>query len=266
MTTTLNLFDHLLSMGKKYQELGRTLDALRVLTRLAGLREMPGEVAEECQVRLGEMQLKRRRFRRARRHLTAALQHAPEQARTHHLLAQAYLGDGRGDQQRAEEHFRRSLELDDTQVACLVDAGLLAIKLGQCEEGLGWLRRAAELAPDDWQVIGKLARGLRLTGHAEEGRKILRFALFRNPRSPRFRKLWTDCQFQLLRQEQERQRLEQEAHVENEEGAVILAFRPRDEFPEQVAVPEGTRLEGATSLPGPHSPWSIRLSDQQNVQ
>ena len=108
MTTTLNLFDHLLSTGKKYQELGRTLDALRVLTRLTRLREMPAEVAEECQLRLGEMQLKRRRYRRARRHLTAALQYAPEQARTHHLLGQAYLGDGRGDQQRAEEHFRRS--------------------------------------------------------------------------------------------------------------------------------------------------------------
>ena len=162
--------------------------------------------------------------------------------------------------------FAGRLELDDSQVACLVDAGLLAIKLGQCEEGLGWLRRAAELAPDDWQVIGKLARGLRQTGHAEEGRKILRFALFRNPRSPRFRKLWTDCQFQLLRQEQERQRLEQEAHVENEEGAVILAFQPRVDLRERVGVPEGTRLDAGTSLPGPHSPWSSQLSDQQNVQ
>src|SRR5437868_15245315 len=102
-------------MWRTFQELGRTLDALRVLTRLPGFRELPGEVAEEAQVRLAEIQIKRRKYQRARRHLTAALQHRSEEPRYHYLMGIASLAEGRGDLKRADEHFRRSLALDGTQ-------------------------------------------------------------------------------------------------------------------------------------------------------
>src|SRR4051812_9819715 len=105
MATILNVFDHLLARGKRLQALGRNRDAGAVFTRLAGLRLLPGPVAEEAQLRLAELALKRRRFAQARRHLTAALRHQPDSARYHFLLATALQGED-GDLDRAAEHFR----------------------------------------------------------------------------------------------------------------------------------------------------------------
>ena len=62
MTTTLNFHDHLLSLGRKYQEVGRFADAETLLGRLSGFRELPAAAAEEAQARLAELHLRRRQF------------------------------------------------------------------------------------------------------------------------------------------------------------------------------------------------------------
>ena len=199
MRVTINLFDHLLETGRRYHELGRHRDALTVLTRLSACRDVPAEVAEEAQARLGELQLKRRKFKRARRHLTVALRHRPDEARYHHLMGLACQEEDRGDLERAAKHYRRSLALDATDVKCLVDFGLLAIRLGRSDDGLAKLREAVALAPDEPTVTAKLVKGLRHLGKPDEARAEVRAALFRNPRDPRFRRLWTEFQFRELR-------------------------------------------------------------------
>lgn len=262
MTITLNLYDHLLSQGRKYEELGRVLDALRYLTRLASIRDLPEEVATECQTRLGKIQLKRRRFLRARHHLGRALEQEPENASLHHLSGLAYLAEGRGDQKKALAEFQRALELDENLIPCMVDTGLLMIKLGKSQEGLLLLRRAGELAPDDSLVIGKLARGLRRTGQGEEARRIIRLTLFRNPRSVGFRKLWNDCQYQMVRQEQERKRMMEEANNLEGDTLVLLPFL-RPEFNLDSS---DQRLDPATGLPGPHVARMTGRPELKHVQ
>jgi len=269
MDTTLNLIEHLLAMARKYQDLGRAQDALRILTRLTSFRDLPGPAAEEAVVRLAEIQLKRRKYRRARRHLTAALRHQPAEGRYHYLMGTACLAEGRGDPERAAEHFRRALELEPTLVKCLLDFGLLAIRLGQTDEGLARLRQAAELSPDDPQVIARLVKGLRQTGRSDEARAVLRAALFRNPRLPRFRRLWQEFQFHQLRQEQERQRQDRQKLADDADEPVLLPFvrlvtdAVNDPTPEP---PDGIRADGPTTVSGPHLPWSSRRSDQRHVQ
>jgi Tfp pilus assembly protein PilF len=199
MKATLNLVDHVLALGRRYQAMGRHRDAMGVLTRLCGFRELPAAAAEEAQVRLAEMHLKRRHFTKARRHLTAALRYQPDSARYHFLMATAHQADEHGDLPRAAGHFRRALRSEPDNVRCLADSGLLLIRLGREKAGLARLRRAAERAPDDPDTVGKLAKGLRLAGQGEEARQVLRAALFRNPRVPRFRKLWGDFQLESLR-------------------------------------------------------------------
>jgi tetratricopeptide (TPR) repeat protein len=199
MNTTLNLVEHVLAMGRRYQELGRHHDAVRLLTRLSGFRELPAGAAEETQARLAEIHLKRRRFLKARRHLAAALRHNPGNARYHYLMASALHADDRGDLERAATHFRKALQLDPGNSRCLAEYGLVALRLGRTDEGLARLREAAERAPDDPGVVGKLAKGLRIAGKGEEARKTLRAALFRNSKAPRFRKLWSEFQIESLR-------------------------------------------------------------------
>jgi Tfp pilus assembly protein PilF len=263
MNATLNLVDHLLARGRKYQELGRHRDALNLFTRLAGFRELPAEAAEEAQARLAELQLKRRNYVRARRHLTAALRHRPASARYHYQMATALQAEDRGNLEQAAEHYRQALDLEPGYVKCLIDYGLLAVRLGRIDEGLARLREAVERAPEDAEAVGKLVKGLRLAGRGDEARTAIRAALFRNPRSPRFRKLWNDFQFQQLRQRRAAERLEREAAGPLGEGPVLLPFRrPADAPPAGGASPTILCRE-AGPLP-PHRPR--RRPGQRNVQ
>ena len=258
--TTLNLFDHVLAMGRRYQDAGATRDALRVLGRLASFRDVPAATAEETQVRLAELQLKRRKFARARRHLAAALSYQPDSARLNHLMATATQADDRGDLDRAGEYFRRAIQLDPEHVPCLAEGGLLAIRLGQTEEGLALLRRALERDPDNADVVAKLVKGLRLAGKGDEARAVLRAAVFRNPRAPRFRQLWDEFQFQQARQRQDGERRRQHARGEGEEPVLLPFVRPqRDE-------PAGPRLDGPATVGRPHLVRRTRRANQRHVQ
>jgi tetratricopeptide (TPR) repeat protein len=219
MSRTLNLVDSLLLMGRRHQQLGRTREALTLLVRLAGFRELPPSVAEEAQARLGEIQFKRRKYHRACRHLTIALRHDPENAHYHRLMGATLRQQDEDQWDRAAEHYRRSLQIEPDCVTCLIEFGLFAIRLGHVEEGLGHLRRAVELRPGDPEAAGKLAEGLRLAGRPDEARTALQAALFRNPRDHRFRQLWANFQFRQLRRQQARELL-----ASDDDGPVLLPF------------------------------------------
>lgn len=265
MSRTLNVVDHLLTRGRRYHSLGRDLDALHILQRLSSFRDLPAEAAEEAQVRLAEIELRRRKYSKARRHLAAALVHQPDSARYHQLMATAHDADDRGDPEQALEHYRRAVELAPDRADWLSEFGLLAVLLGEAEEGLRALRRAAELAPDEPEVIRKLAEGLCEASLADEARQALRAALFRNPRDGRFRSLWNDLQFQLLHQAQQAAGIA--GRFGGEEGPALLPFRwPA---PQMVTMGEGDntiRHDPAEPLPLPHRPRRARRPDQKNAQ
>jgi Tfp pilus assembly protein PilF len=259
MTATLNLFDHVLAMGRRYQDAGCTRNALRVLGRLASFGDVPAATAEETQVRLAELQLKRRKFARARRHLAAALSYQPDSARLNHLMATATQADDRGDLDRAADYFRRAIELDPERVPCLAEGGLLAVRLGHTDEGLALLRRAVEREPDNADVVAKLVKGLRLAGRADEARVVLRAAFFRNPRSVRFRQLWDEFQFQRSRQRQEGERRRRSRGTGEEPVLLPFVRVARDEM-------ATARLDGPAVVGGPHLTRLARRADQRHVQ
>jgi tetratricopeptide (TPR) repeat protein len=262
-STTLNLVDHLLSRGRYFQQLGRPLDALRILSRLAGYRELPAAVAEEVQFRLGELQLGRKKYARARRHLAAALRHAPDNPRYQFLLGRAHDNDRDGDPARAAEHYSASLALDGTQTDCLCAHGSLALRLNRTEEGLECLRGAARLAPDDVKVLAKVVAALRTAGRADEARGLLLAARFRNARDGRYLKLWNDFQFHAARREQDAAR---SGKAFADDGPVLLPFRrlAREAAPRSVVAGKIIRADGPTT-PAPHR-GPARVSDQRQAQ
>ncbi len=208
--------------------------------------------------------MRRRKYRRARRCLAAALAHRPDNARYHLLMATALQADDRGDLQRADEHYLRSLELDPKQVKCQSDCGLLAVRLGRTEEGLARLRQAADQAPDDLEALRKLVKGLRLAGRGDEARAAVRAGLFRNPRNPRFRKLWQDYQFTQLRRKQQGERRARRGETAGR--AVLLPFlRPLTTTP-AATLPDTLRLDGPATVAPPHTPRVARRPDQRRVQ
>jgi tetratricopeptide (TPR) repeat protein len=253
MSMTLNLADRLLAMGRNLQALGRDRDALHVLGRLSGFRQLPTAVSEEAQLRQAEILLQSGRYVRARRHLTALLVQQPDSARYHYLMAIALNGDVKADPQRAAEHYRQSLQLDPDQPDCLGAFGLLALRLGQTEEGLSHLRKAVELAPSDPEVVGRLAEGLREEGRLDEARSVLRAALFRNPRDARFRTRWDEFQFRQLSDEQ----YEAQAHlipIGTRKAPWLLPFVRPTEAPEAGKGVKLVRQDGPSALPPPRAP------------
>ncbi len=264
MSTTLNLVDRLFARGCNYHDIGRAQDALYLLGRLAGFRELPAEVAEQTQARLADLWLRRRKFHRARRCLTAALRHAPASARYHFLMASAVEADRRGDPERAAEHYRRSLELQPDQPECLGKYGLLAVRLGRTEEGLQCLRRAVELAPGDPEPLRRLVKGLQLANRSDEARKELRLARFRNPRDPRFRKLADDFLFDEARRQQEAERIAGGETAAEKDGPVLLPFvRPANLLP---AARKRVRFDAPSSPPPPHAGRTAWLPGRRRVQ
>ncbi|MBI1916669.1 MAG: tetratricopeptide repeat protein [Planctomycetes bacterium] len=263
MSRTLNLVDGLLLMGRRHQQLGRVRDALTILARLASFRELPREVAEETQVRLAEIQLHRRKYRRARRHLAVALRYDPDNARYHHLMATALRGLGEDQWDRAAVHYRRSLELDAEQDDCLTEFGLFAVRLGYADEGLNWLRHAVEQKPGDPDVLGKLIEGLRLAGRGDECCAELRAALFRNPQDRRFRQLWADDQFRQLHQAQHEQ-LRSRAGAD--EGPILLPFVPRERPVPADGQGQVIRQDGPSTFPPPHGARPAQVPDKRHVQ
>jgi tetratricopeptide (TPR) repeat protein len=265
MSMTLNLADRLLSAGRNFQTLGRNQDALEALNRLAGFRDLPAAIAEETQARLAEIHLARGKYNRARRHLTAALVHKPQSARYHYLMAMALASDVTADRQRAAEHYRRSLEIDPQQPTCLGEFGLLALRLGQPEEGLASLRRAAEMAPSDVRALGRLVQGLGEEGRWEEARKLVRAAIFRNPKSADFRRLWEDFQYGELRRQQIA-RAGKGASVEDD-GPTLLPFvrPPAGSAPVRL----GRRIirhDFAAQPARPHRRQGVPAPDQRHAQ
>jgi tetratricopeptide (TPR) repeat protein len=260
VSTTLNLADHLLSRGRYFQQLGRAPDALRLLTRLAGFRELPAAVAEEAQFRLGELHLRRKKYARARRHLSAALRYAPDNPRYHFLMAQAVENDRDGDLATAADHYRSSLALDAAQTDCLCAYGALALRLNRTDEGLQCLRAAAKLAPDDVTVLAQVAAGLRQANHGDEARGLLLAARFRNPRDGRYQKLWDDFQFQAARREQDAARVRKAFG----DGPVILPFVRPEGAPGQRTGVAGKiiRADGPTT-PEPHHGPAARVNEQR---
>jgi tetratricopeptide (TPR) repeat protein len=252
-SSTLNFVDSLLSRGRYFQHLGRTHDALCILTRLAGFRQLPPAVAEEVQFRLGELQLRRKKNARARRHLNAALRYAPENPRYHFLLAQALDNDRNGDLARAADHYRNSLALDATQTDCLCAYGSLALRLNRTEEALECLRAAARFAPDDLIVLAQVASGLRTAGHSNEARGLLLAARFRHPHDGRYRRLWDDYQFHAARRAQDAARGKKSA--DDTDKPVLLPFlRP---VREETVRPTGSKKILRADAPGPVPPPHI---------
>jgi tetratricopeptide (TPR) repeat protein len=262
MSKTLSLLDHLFLMAERSQDLNRPQDALRFLKRLAGLRDLPADLAEEVHARIAEIQLGRRKYLLARRHLSVALHYRPDCARYHYLMATAIIDDETADPNRALEHYRRSLELDPEQPDCLGEFALLALSMGHAEEGLSALRKAAELEPDDPEMLATVAEGLCEADQAQEAQRLLQAARFRHPRDARFTKLWNDFRFQQLREEQEAARQSEPASPADDCPVVLPFVRPATETS---GGGKKIRRDSAAPLPAPRSPRTIRWSDRRHA-
>jgi Tfp pilus assembly protein PilF len=254
MSMTLNFVDCLLARGRQYQKLGCIDAALNLFTRISSLRTLGSDSSEDVQVRLAELHLGRKQYAQARRHLSAALARQPDNARYHYLLATAYDQDEEADPQDACRHYHLSLRIDPDQPDCLSDFGLLILSFGEEAEALRSLRRAAELAPADSEILAKLVEGLCELDKVDEARRLLQAGLFRTNHDPDFRRLWNDFQFQQLQATQSND-LNTRWGVPRKDKPILLPFaRPKRAKIRPAVASKVIRHDDASPPSPPHRP------------
>jgi tetratricopeptide (TPR) repeat protein len=255
MSRTLNLVDCLLTTARNLHRLGRAVEAQDLLERLLRFRAaVPAEAAAEAHSLLAELLFKQDAYRKARRHLAAALTYQPECADYHFRLALAIEADPEARQERARAHYLRALHLDSKNAAYWLDYAFYLLTLDERKRGLRALRRAYALASDDPDVIGRVAEGLRQEGLHEEARSKVLSALFAHPHDRRFRALWQQHQFQMLYEQQQQRRDRTAAFAE----PVLIPFVESEPSGKYVSLGSKTlRLDTAAPLSEPKGPQRL---------
>ena len=253
MNKTLSFTQQLLAMGRNLQALGQDRAAARLLRRLGSFRDLPNDLAEETHLRLADIYLDEGQYKQARRQLTAALALRPDNAHAHCLMAEAALeADGRNPR-RALQHYRHCTRLEPGNANYWCQLGDTALAEGDPAHGLAALRRAARLAPDDPKVLKYVVHGLRYVGITDEAKRLLKAALFRNPRDKRFHDLWAEHQFEVLQEAQAT--LDQRWKVTNQNRPMLLPFvRLVKEEVRPAAATKRIRHDQPSTTPGPKGP------------
>jgi len=224
MADKINLLQFLLKRGRHFHDLGLNQQATKIFQRLATLPFLSAEAAEEIQHRLAEIRFDQGKYRRARRHLAAALSYQPTNPHYHYMMALATDADPQSEPRRAMAYLKQAVQLDPDHPIYQCEYGLKALSLGRRQAGLRALKKAEQLSPDDPEILDKVSQGLIEEGAWDEARRLLRSAMFRNPRSQAIRSLWQQRQFDFLQAHQQAAREEPESPQQLKE-LVLLPFR-----------------------------------------
>jgi tetratricopeptide (TPR) repeat protein len=261
MSKTLNLVRHGTTLAARWYRQGRTSDARRLLNRLTNLNLPADADSAAHHYRLAVLYLRLRHFRRARRHLARTLQADKTHARAHFRLALALEHDPRADPERIVRQYRRALDLVADRPLWWAAYGRCLAGLGRTTAGLGAVREAVALAPDDPRLTACLIRALLRAGRPAEAEQVAITARFRHPHDGRVARLWERLRFrQALRRQRAGQRGERSA-VE----PVVLPFVRLVETPVVRRTVGRVLRRDRASQPAPHLPRLLGRKDRKQA-
>ena len=249
MNPAINLFDRLLTQGRRLIFAGRMMEARRRLEKLLAFPEVPESVRIEAHQLLADIQLDNQCYRKSRRHLLAALGLAPSCAETLYRLAVNLDLDPDADPKRAAKYYRKALKLKQDEPRYWSSYGQICLRLGKEKAAYGAFVAAADLAPMDTEVIEEIADGLCFADREEDARSVLMAARFRLGHDAELEGIWNRFRFLQL---QRKQQSDRRGRALAEGEAVVLAFVPAKESSGIKGEPGILRHDRA-SKPAPHS-------------
>jgi len=261
MTSSINLIDRLIAQSRRLVFMGRRVEARRRLDKLLAFPEVPADIRVEAHRLLAEIHLDSQCYRKARRHLLAALGLQPESAEIHYQLATVLDLEPDMPPKRASRYFRKALELKPDEARYWSGFGQICLRLGREKAAFGAFVAAADLAPMDTEIIDEIADGLCFLGRDEDARAVLMAARFRLGHSAELEQLWNRFRFLQLQRTQHAER-RREALAQGE--AVVLQFVSARAGSEPKASEPGSILRhDRQSRPAPHT--QQRSSDPKRV-
>jgi tetratricopeptide (TPR) repeat protein len=250
MSHTLNLVAGLLSTARSLEKVGRDQAAMEILHRLAGFRELAPPVGEEVHSRLADLYAGREEFKAARRHLTIAMTHSPQNGAYHHRMACWIEADPDANVDRAARYYCRAVRCEPDNADYWADYGAHLLAVGRNTAGHRAVRRAFELGSHDPELVSRIGAALRDAEMWDEARQLLRRALFQSSRDRRFRALWQQHQFEQLCQ---RHHVDAEASAPRPAvRAAVLPFLRMTQPADPMEIDgRSIRFDGAATLPMP---------------
>ncbi len=249
MDSLINLLENVLAQGRRLYQQGHFKEARRRLDKLLAYPEVPVSSRVEAHEILAEIYFELQCYRKARRHLLAALGLQPTKADLNYRLAHILANDTSVDPRKSVKYYRRAIELEPDVAHYWSGYGQVCVRLGWEKAARGAFIAAADLAPINIDTIDEIADGLCFLGRAEDARLVLIAARFRLGHSTEMEQLWSRFQFLKLytSQQKERRRKAREAHQ-----AVILPFVPGPVAQESARHPGILRFD-RSSTPAPHN-------------
>jgi tetratricopeptide (TPR) repeat protein len=250
MNPSLNLLDRLLTQARHLLVLGRRLEARRRLEKLLAFPDVPVTERIEARRLLADLQIDNQNYRKARRHLTAALGLDPESAELHYQLGTALDLDPDVEPKRAAKYFRKALELKPDEARYWSAYGQVCLRVGRERAAYGAFVAAADLAPNQVEVIDEIVDGFCFLGRHDDARATLMAARFRLGHSTELEQLWNRFRFLMARDKQQSLR-RREALARGE--AVVLPFKLSVEPVEPKQTEGGILRHDRLSRPAPHT-------------
>jgi tetratricopeptide (TPR) repeat protein len=259
MNPSINLLERLLTQGRQLVFMGRYVEARRRLDKLLALPDVPEHQRIEAHQLLGDIHLDSQCYRKARRHLLAALGLRPHCHETLYRLAVTLDVDPDADPKRAAKYFRKALEQKPDEPRYWSGYGQICLRLGKEKAAYGAFVAAADLAPNDVEILDEITDGLCFLGKEEDARSVLTAARFRLGHDAELDQLWNRFRFLQLHRRQQAARRKQA--MESGE-AVILPFVPSKETSGPPKGEPGILRHDRLSRPAPHS---TQLPDPRRV-
>ena len=167
--------------------------------------------------------------------------------------------DPDADPKRAAKYFRKALECKPDEARYWSGYGQICLRLGRERSAYGAFVAAADLAPNDVEILDEIADGLCFLGKEEDARSVLTAARFRLGHDAELEQLWN--RFRFLRCSHRRQQTERADKALDSGEAVILPFVPSKETSTPKGEP-GILRHDRLSRPTPHS---TQLPDPRRV-
>jgi len=206
MSRMLTFFESGFASATALADSGRYTAARRALSGLRAVCDLDPDHELHLHAKAAEWAMRSERFSEARKHLRRALKLDPTDAAGHFALGRAHEADPFGCDRMAARRYRKAIQLNANEPKYRAALGRALVRVDNVLAGVKILRRAAEAAPSDPEVLEIVSEGLREAGRAEEAFRVMSHARFLAPDDRAIKKLWDRSRFGLTASSQQARR------------------------------------------------------------
>jgi Flp pilus assembly protein TadD len=201
----LTLFEAGIAAARAQAKAGRVAVARRTLLAVLAQPELEPKQQVLAHREAAKLAVAGEQYRRARRHLRAARVLAPHDAEIHYELGRVFEDDPYGCDRRAAQRYRKAVQLNINEPKYQAALGRAMIRNRETRSGIKMLRRAANAAPTDIEVLELVTEGLRDAGRSDLAFELLSKARFLAPADSGISHLWIRSKFDRAAEYQKRQ-------------------------------------------------------------